>query len=194
TGRGEAQPYRTTDCWQPCSLGILIVYIGTALFGIGMFYTPQLSKAIEDIPFERYRSIQHANKLRTESESGPSSPEVLNEGECVPETPVNSIQQSVHLRKSGNKVGYEIIELDDRDMSTPDTAQEEDAQVEEGYIDASSVPSEAELLSNVVETLQPTDEAPRSNGVHIALMDLIRAQEASLEASRRLLKAFNKDG
>ncbi|OAG07874.1 uncharacterized protein CC84DRAFT_1256840 [Paraphaeosphaeria sporulosa] len=167
------------------SLGILIVYIATALFGIGIFYTPQISKAIEDIPFERYRSIVHANKLKM-SESGQGTPDV-NGTEEAPIAPQNSLQ-SVHARKKGNKVGYEIIELSESEMvASPDPLEDTDAP-DEGYIKPPPSSSETELLSHVAESVS-SDNAPN---VQDALRALIEAQEISLRASRILLEALNR--
>lgn len=167
------------------SLGILIIYIATALFGIGMFYTPQISKAIEDIPFERYRSIVHANKLRM-SESDPSMPEV-EEAVGALIAPQNSLQ-SVHTRRKGNKVGYEIIELSETEMVASPEPLEDTNVPGEGYIKAPSCSSQTELPSDVVEVVQ----SAKAPDVQAALRALIEAQEVSLRASKILLEAFNR--
>ncbi|KAF2799527.1 hypothetical protein K505DRAFT_370952 [Melanomma pulvis-pyrius CBS 109.77] len=180
------------------ALGILVIYIGSTLVGLSIFYVAKTSKYLEDLPRERYQSLLdkvgsgpgnlNIRERRTEGANRPAS-----------QTAPKSIQQSVHARDNG-KVHF-VIGSDQTVCPSPNQENDtETVQPSENILDSlmrplfSPPPGSSSQSPDEPDLPQRSDIEPAADigmtSVQAALMDLIKAQEEGLRASKRLQEAF----
>jgi hypothetical protein len=182
------------------SLGLLIIFIVITLLGIAVFYIPEGLKSVEASPMERFRELLHAARLRMAHGGEPTTEgRASQDGKPTPQSESNSVRQSTHVR-TGSKISFEVKEYQASDAS-PKPASGKLPQASEP-----SPPDEAGLLSKAgappfprtsslcpgLSDILEASKTPKSNSVQSALADLIRVQEDSVQASRRLLEAYEK--
>ncbi|KAF2112729.1 hypothetical protein BDV96DRAFT_156474 [Lophiotrema nucula] len=180
------------------SLGILIIYILTTLHGIGLFYSPQSLKAMEAYPLKRLRKFLETAKKNAPDEHIHLVDNATSRHEDGPEQQqqASSARQSIHSRKSGNRVSYEIAEPHGKDASAAEHVPEGQAPELQTAPEPNAALADAETSSapheprkpDIHDIKQPEDvQAP---SVQEALNELVRAQQESLRASQRLSEAF----
>jgi len=179
------------------ALGILIVYVITALTGLAVFYVARSFKYLENLPRERYNSL--LDTIRAKS-GKPIAGNERAETTHIPQSQdlSNNFQQSLHTRNNG-RVSFVINDhenaIEPRQESdprmSPIQADPLDSLMRPLFSLISRSPSESpdnqDLPAN--SDAAPTDNL-RAGNVHSALKNFIRAQEEMLYASRRLQEAF----
>ncbi|KAF2036595.1 hypothetical protein EK21DRAFT_83549 [Setomelanomma holmii] len=202
------------------SIAILVFYLASALFGLSIFFGPQGVKQLDDIWLTRWKRVLVDYKIfrsnrppvnatdgmeeeQGRSDSSSQAPSqhssTSSQGrdgdgeEYIAELMRPRNQQSVHSR-NGSKVHYTINEA--HDPSTKPEPKPEMKNVDETtppfYCTTDSIPDhvpEADRLKPASPDPSPTLTQDNQTSV---LLALIKAQEESLQATRRLLELHTR--
>lgn len=182
---GEVYTAQLIPQYRTGAIGLLIVFILASLVGIALFYIPERLKRIESRPTQHLANIlrkfeKSASKSRQASHGSRTRP---NAGAPFP--------RSIHFR-SGTGVSYrvpegtdnqsiELAEINSEDTPGPSSHPHVSAQSEAPYTSPPRQSASDHLRNN---------ERPETDQIRLALAELIRSQEESVQASRRLLLAF----
>jgi hypothetical protein len=179
------------------ALGILLIYVITALTGLAVFYVARSFKYLENLPRERYNNL--LDTIRAKS-GNPAAGDEHTEANHIPQSQdlSNNFQQSLHTRKNGRLSfiinGHESATIPGQESNTgmsPVQIDPLDSLLRPLFSPISCSPSESPGNQNLPAN---SDAAPEGNlqagNVQSALKDFIRAQEEMLWASRRLQEAF----
>jgi hypothetical protein len=193
------------------SIGILVFYIASAFFGLAIFYIAQGIKTLDAAWFKRVRNVrdfldcislqprdptqearERTRQDQTLSSHGLSAtsnveiPSISNYRHDVAFSDQPSFHQSVHFRDS-RRTSY----------IANDTAEVQPSDLERATSASSSPNRDSEQTHQtrlpidkqpVAFTIQPNPvHKPCNNEYHEALRSMIKAQEESLQATRRLL-------
>jgi hypothetical protein len=198
------------------SIGILVFYIASASFGLAIFYIAQGVKILDAAWFKRVRNVQdflgsislqprdriQEERERARQDQTVSSQELSTTGRTRTPSISNDrhdaaicgrppLHQSVHSRDSG-RVHYIVnntAETQPSDLggatNSSDSPDKDSEQIPQTSLPIDIQTSSSSTQPNPVQT-------PHDNEYHKALQTMIKAQEQSLQATRRLLELYTR--
>lgn len=178
------------------SLGILIMFIATTVLALLGFYIPRAMKNQEVWALDRYEELVHmANDAKLQEYIDDDQETDVQNGTTSLEMPI--IPQSVHLRR-GSSVSYSVQDSNAEAirLQPPDVPHE--AQEAEVDIYDATPPTARPTGFSYFEPQTPRPKGSgasesRSFDFEAALKDLLKAQQESVDASRRLLELYQSE-
>ena len=199
------------------SLGILIFFILTCVFGIGSFFFAQSAKQIEDTPIDHYHRILHRAHSQeaegaTEPEDTAHPPTALGNPRrrvrFIPRSRNEDLESGLPVENGGpsnvpqsheNVTRGEAFELQEvashplvRGMQSSADSSDEVEAPERPVSASEDVTSNSHEEEHGGGGSAEAMEVSRQQVFQAALEDLIRVQTLSLQASQRLLEAFRE--
>lgn len=178
------------------SIGVLVFYLVSALFGIGMYYVTQSLKYLESSPLERWRMIldDHKKNGRRNQQMGDAPNEIGND---VRLPSPGHFRQSRHVRE-GNTIHFVTDETvgSTVDRNEPRLVERPRNSTEDESLRLTK--EQASPNPRLTSDIANSNEAAASPGLDLGnmkdiLKELIRVQEESFRVNQRLLDVLNME-
>ena len=191
---GEAYTHDLIPSYKAGNLAILIIFVVVSTLGVAMYYIPESFKRLEVAPLERYKRLKSINDVsnaaRAQHTSQPQNPSGTPMRAQSTSTPTS---QSLHSRNEDGRVQYTVPSTPTLELQRSENLAQRPGSPLHADTSALDRTESVDIVPRAPSSPQAknADTSTDCGAVQAALADLIRCQEETLSASRRLQEAFD---